>query len=82
MLSYEPGEIERYGWSKARLRLYALRFVQNRSLRRSDGVIFLTRYAAQVIQEYCGSLDNVCYIPHGVGRNFSAIKKTTRGFKK
>ena len=44
----------------------ALRFVQNRSLRRSDGVIFLTRCHSQVIQEYCGSLDNVCYIPHTV----------------
>ena len=40
MLSYEPGEIERYGWTKARIRLYLLRLVQNRSLKRSDGVIF------------------------------------------
>lgn len=75
MLSYEPGEIERYGWSKARLRLYLLRLVQNRSLRRSNGVIFLTRYAARVIQESCGPLDNVSFIPHGVGSNFVAIKR-------
>ncbi len=28
MLSYEPGEIERYGLSKARLRLILLRYMQ------------------------------------------------------
>ncbi|MES2987625.1 MAG: glycosyltransferase [Pseudomonadota bacterium] len=73
MLSYEPGEIERYGWSKARLRLLLLRYIQNRSLRRSEGAVFLTRHAAEVIQRSCGHLRNVALIPHGVGREFSAI---------
>lgn len=44
MLSYEPGEIERYGISLSRLRLLALRYVQNTSLRKSDGTIYLTKY--------------------------------------
>ena len=70
MLSYEPGEIERYGISKARLRLMALRYVQNASLRSADGAIFLTQYAARVIQQSCGPLGNVAYIPHGVGAAF------------
>jgi glycosyltransferase involved in cell wall biosynthesis len=70
MLSYEPGEIERYGISKARARLIALRHVQNASLRAADGAIFLTRYAAQVIQESSGPLANVAYVPHGVGEPF------------
>jgi len=70
MLSYEPGEIERYGISKARLRLIALRHVQNASLRSADGVIFLTQYAARVVQRSSGSLSNVAVVPHGVGAAF------------
>ena len=82
MLSYEPGEIERYGWSKSRLRLYLLRFVQNRSLSRSNGVIFLTKYAAKVIQKSCGNLKNIGLIPHGVGNNFLNTNSSQRDFHK
>jgi glycosyltransferase involved in cell wall biosynthesis len=71
MLSYEPGEIERYGLSKARLRLIALRYIQNRAFQHADGVIFLTKYAASVIQRSCGHLGNVAYIPHGVSGIFT-----------
>lgn len=70
MLSYEPGEIERFGLSKARLRLLLLRYVQNRSLRRSEGAIFLTRHAAETIQRSTGPIERVAYIPHGVGQAF------------
>ena len=76
MLSYEPGEIERYGWSRARLRLILLRFVQNRSLRRSEGAVFLTHHAANVIQKSCGTLPRVAFIPHGVGQNFQELTHT------
>lgn len=70
MLSYEPGAIELYGFSRARLRLILLRYMQNRSLRAADGAIFLTRYAAKVIQQSCGNLPSIAYIPHGVGAAF------------
>lgn len=70
MLSYEPREMARFGWSKAKLRLIALRYVQNMSLRSADGAVFLTRYAAETIQRFCGRLKNVAYIPHGVGATF------------
>ena len=70
MLCYEPGVIELFGLSKARLRLILLRYVQNKSLRRADGAIFLTRYAARVIQQSCGPLKSIAYIPHGVGEAF------------
>lgn len=75
MVSYEPGEIERYGISKARLRLIALRYVQNNSLKAADGAVFLTRYAAHTIQRSCGPLRNVTYIPHGVGEVFRTVEK-------
>jgi glycosyltransferase involved in cell wall biosynthesis len=74
MLSYEPGEIERFGFSLQRFRLFVLRYVQNASLNASDGAIFLTRYAASVIQKSTGMLKNVAYIPHGVGDAFKAIE--------
>lgn len=67
MLSYEPGEIGRYGASKAGLRLWLLRHMQNASLRAADVAVFLTDYAARVIQQSCGTLERVAIIPHGVG---------------
>lgn len=70
MLSYEPGVIELFGFSRARLRLILLRYMQNRSLRAADGAIFLTRYAAKIIQQSCGDLPSIAYIPHGVGAAF------------
>lgn len=75
MLSYEPGAMGRYGISKARLRLVLLRYIQNTSLRHSDGAIFLTKYAARVIQESCGALGRVTCVPHGVGADFKSIEK-------
>ena len=76
MLSYEPGEIERYGMSFARLRLVGLKYVQNASLRAAKGVIFLTKYAGTVIQRSAGKLNNVAYIPHGVSDVFRSIRNT------
>jgi glycosyltransferase involved in cell wall biosynthesis len=74
LLCYEPGEIARYGLSKASLRLIALRFAQNASLRSADGAVFLTRHASTAIQDSCGPLERVAQIPHGVGAAFQAIE--------
>lgn len=79
MLSYEPGEMERFGISRARLRLILLKYIQNLSLRRADGVIFLTRYAGKLIQDACGPLANVAYIPHGIGDSFRSIPRRHSG---
>lgn len=73
MLSYEPGEMERFGLSLARVRLLALRYVQNRSLSRSDAAIFLTEYASRIIQQHTGFLKRTRIIPHGIGTNFSDV---------
>lgn len=72
MLSYEPGEMRRFGFGTVRLRLFLLRFMQNASMRHADGVIFLTSYAANVIQGACGPLANVRIIPHGLHEAFRA----------
>jgi glycosyltransferase involved in cell wall biosynthesis len=70
MLSYEKGEMQRYGWSKARLRLIALKYVQAFSLKKATAAIFLTQYAANIIQAFSGKIQRVAIIPHGVGNQF------------
>lgn len=71
MLSYEPGIMRYFGYGYARLRLLAILYLQNAAFRRAEGVIFLTRYAGQLIQKSCGSLSRVAFIPHGVSQIFS-----------
>lgn len=70
MLSYEPGVMKYFGYGFARLRLELIYYLQNLAFRHADGVIFLTRYAGRVIQQSCGSLSKVAYIPHGVDEMF------------
>lgn len=78
MLSYEPGEMKRYGFSFARVRLLLLRYVQNRSLRNSNGAIFLTKYASSVIQKSSGPIERVAHIPHGVGSLFRLVSNSPK----
>jgi glycosyltransferase involved in cell wall biosynthesis len=78
MLSYEPGEMRRYRFRGWWLRLLALRYIQASSLREGDGAIFLTQYAANVIQRFSGPLSRVAIIPHGIGPEF---RKTPRAAK-
>ncbi len=70
LLSYEPGEMERVKWGMARLRIWLLWFMQNRSLRHAKGTIFLTKYASEIIQRATGTLPHVAIIPHGVHEYF------------
>ncbi len=70
MLSYESGEMKRYGLSFSRLRLKLLKYIQNKSLRNSTASIYLTEYAAGLIREVAGAKNAYKIIPHGVGENF------------
>ncbi|WP_407402853.1 glycosyltransferase family 4 protein [Chryseobacterium sp.] len=70
MLSYEPGEMKRFGISFQRLRLEILKIIQNYSLKNSAAAIFLTKYSSDVIQESSGKISNYKIIPHGVSENF------------
>lgn len=77
MLSFEEGEMKRFGFSFARLRLLLLKWIQIRSLKRASGALFLTEYASSVLQGYTGKLANIRIIPHGIGENFR--QKTAMG---
>ena len=80
MLSYEPGEMYRNGFSKSTLRLFIIKYLQNFSLRASSGVIFLTHYAGSIIQKSSGVLPNTTYIPHGVSETFRTYPLTKRHY--
>jgi glycosyltransferase involved in cell wall biosynthesis len=73
LLSYEPGIMKKYGWSKDRLRILLIKWLQNSSFRNAAGVVFLTEYTSRVIQRSCGKLSNFKIIPHGVSDNFKNI---------
>jgi len=71
MLSFEGKEMLRYPlFSFSRLRLWLLKWLQVRSLRKASGALFLTQYAADVIQSYTGKLNTVRIVPHGIGDIF------------
>lgn len=70
MLSYEPGEMQRYRWlSWARLRLEILKIVQLARLKNSTVAVFLTRHAYSVIGSQT-TLRKVEIIPHGIDARF------------
>ena len=71
MLSYEKGEINRYGFGLKRVRLELLKYVQNKSLKNATSALFLTDYAANIIQTYTGKLIGFNVIPHGVNQSFN-----------
>jgi glycosyltransferase involved in cell wall biosynthesis len=75
MLSYEKKELRRYIYSLFFMRLFALRYIQNFNFITSNGVIFLTNYAAQAIQKYTGKLKNFTIISHGVSNSFRLLKR-------
>ncbi|MBE0613506.1 MAG: glycosyltransferase [Burkholderiales bacterium] len=75
MLSYEPGVMRSFGYTKARLRLLLILLIQNRAFRFAHGVIFLTQYASKIIQLSCGPLQRIVHIPHGVGEEFKRAER-------
>lgn len=75
LLSYEPGMMRYYAFGLARLRLLAILVLQNLAFQRARGVIFLTHYAAKVIQQSCGFLPSIPCIPHGVNAAFKHVRQ-------
>jgi glycosyltransferase involved in cell wall biosynthesis len=71
LLPFEWGELARFGWSRLAARLCLLRVAQTATLRHADGVIFLTRYARDVVTRAIGSVSGkAVIIPHGIDHRF------------
>jgi glycosyltransferase involved in cell wall biosynthesis len=79
LLPFEMRELLRYGWSLLTLKLLLLRLVQLRSFRKTDGVIFLTEYARDVVLRVTGKLrGQTCIVPHGLNPRFNKAPKLQR----
>ena len=74
LLSYEAGLMNKYSYTKARIRLLTILLLQNRAFQSAAGVIFLTKYAAKVIQKSCGPLSRIAVIHHGVEEEFKCAQ--------
>jgi len=70
LLSFEKGEMNRYGISLARLRLIILKYIQAYNLKKANGTIFLTKYAAKIVENFTGNILNKLIVPHGVSDLF------------
>jgi len=79
MLPFEPNEYARYGLLSGMLwKLRLLRMAQMRSMRRADGLIFLTRYAQREMLRILGCDENrTAVIPHGIEERFFSQPKTS-----
>jgi glycosyltransferase involved in cell wall biosynthesis len=72
LLPFEWSELARFGWSWLAVKLCLLRVAQSGTLRYADGVIFLTRYARDVVTRAIGTVSGkVVIIPHGIDNRFT-----------
>lgn len=71
MLPFQYSNLFKYRLSLTTLRLLLLRSIQSHSFRNAEGVIFLTRHAADQVQKVLGKLPgDIQIIPHGVNSSF------------
>ena len=75
MLSFEPGLLKLYFPSKLWVRNYIIKWTQIYAFKRSDGIIFLTRYAQENILKYVNKSRKNCIINHGFNHSKANIKK-------
>ena len=79
MLPFEWTELRRYGWTLLSLKLLLLRWVQSRTFRNADAVIFLTEYAKRNVLRVTGALaGSTRIIPHGLNARFHSLPKVQR----
>lgn len=82
LLPFEIHELLRYGLAFRTLKFLLLRFTQSRSYKKTDGVIFLTKYAQDAVLKVTGKLNGrISIIPHGMNSRFSRAPKSQRDIK-
>ena len=76
MLPFEWEELIRYGFSLMTLRLILVKFIQLKSYRNAEGIIYLSKYAKKKIQKITRKINiNTATIPHGINRSFYSKPK-------
>lgn len=80
LLPFEPGEAGRYSRVSAmRVKLRVLRVAQSASISGADGVIFLSRYAREAVEQALGApVRRAVVIPHGIEDRFRATPRPAR----
>ena len=74
LLPFEWRELHRYGLSLMMLKLLLLRWIQARSFRKADGLIFLTRYAQNTVMRVVKHIHGeTTVIPHGINDRFVCL---------
>lgn len=72
LLPFEWRELMRWGWSRMTLKWVLLRITQTHTFRRAEGVIFLTRYARDIVMRVIKTtVGDTTIIPHGINDRFS-----------
>jgi glycosyltransferase involved in cell wall biosynthesis len=78
-LPFSPDERRRYGMSRMRIRLLALRRIQDRSMSNAAGVIFLNQYARDLVGGAFGDgRVRSVVVPHGVDDRFRRMPRPQR----
>jgi glycosyltransferase involved in cell wall biosynthesis len=71
LLPFEKNESNRYNGIFSKIKWGSLRINQSRAFSKSDGVIFLSRYARKTVYKNTGQLKGETHIiPHGVDNRF------------
>ena len=71
LLPFEWRELRRFGWSWLTLKMLILRITQARTFHRADGLIFLTRYARDVVMQVIQTtVGKTTIVPHGIDERF------------
>lgn len=80
LLPFEPAQAALFGkLSWMRLKMHLLRNIQGGSFQRSDGVVFLTQYAAATVTRALGRVHSrTALIPHGVEPRFIRVPRLQR----
>lgn len=79
LLPFQWTEAKRFGWSLSTIRFGLLRITQSRAFRRAQGVIFLTRYARDVVMAVIRkTAGTTTIIPHGIDPRFLCPPRAQR----
>jgi glycosyltransferase involved in cell wall biosynthesis len=77
LLPFELHELWRYGLSWMTFKMLLLRWLQSRTLRKAESVIFLTHYAQSLVSNIARlNLDKSTTVPHGVNNRFLMAPRT------
>ncbi len=83
LLPFEMNELLRFGWSIATFKLLILRFIQSKSYRNADGLIFLNEYAKNSVMSLIKRTKaRTVVIPHGLNFRFVSKPKLQKSINK